>query len=301
MSFESKISWPDDSKLVLAPLFLLESWPEDLGMAGSLNRGSDRSIPNNAVFKKDLSVIRDRWYGETVGIYRVLNILKNFSVQSTFFLNGRIASRNTQLVKLMKEAGHEVATETYDHTYSFMKNYEEEKADIHRSIEEIRSSINERPVGYLSPGLKPTFNTPSILVEEKFRYWVDLDDDEWPYWMQTGKGRILVIPNMRYLNDYSTFSESARTPEDLFKIWKDTFDYLYDESGEGDGRLMLWDNHIFITGRPNRSAYLAKFIKYVLEHKGTKFSRADQVANWCYEGNMKLMERIWDESSISPP
>ena len=301
MSFTSKISLPEDNKLVLAPLFLLESWPEDLGMAGSLNRGSDRPIPDAAPFKKDLSVIRDRWYGENVGIYRILNILKQFSVQSTFFLNGRIASRNRVLVEQIKNGGHEVATETFDHTYSFMKNYAEEKEDIRKSVDEITSAIGERPVGYLSPGLKPTFNTPNILVEERFRYWVDLDDDEWPYWMKVNAGKILVIPNMRYLNDYSTFSESARTPEELFKIWKDTFDYMYEEADKGDGRLILWDNHVFIAGRPNRSVYLSRFMKYVGEHKFVSFSRADRLADWCYEGNVKLLERTWDKSAISPP
>lgn len=301
MSFTTKISWPNDGKVVLATLFLLESWPEDLGMAGSLNRGSDRPIPSNAAYRRDLSVVRDRWFGETVGIYRVLNILKSHSVDATFFLNGRIATRNPNLVKQITEAGHEIATETYDHTYSFMKELEEEKADVRKSVDAIAGANGVKPVGYLSPGLKPTFNTPGILVEEKFRYWVDFDDDEWPYWMKVQNGRILVIPNMRYLNDYSTFSEAARTPESLFKIWKDTFDYLYEEASVGDGRLMLWDNHVFISGRPNRATYLSKFLKYVHEHKGATFTRADKLADFLHSDKVKLIERPWNESATLPP
>lgn len=301
MLIDTNIKWPNNAKIAIAPLFLLESWPEDLGVAGSLNRGSDRPIPPSAHFKKDLSVIRDRWFGETVGIYRLLDILNKHSVKSTFFINGRIADRNGELIKLIHENGHEIATESYDHSYSFMKTPVEEKNDIIKSVKAIEKSIGTTPKGYLSPGLKPTFDTPRHLTETDFHYWVDFDDDEVPYWLITESGRVLVIPNMRYLNDYSTFSEAARTPENLFKIWKETFDFLYEEGSPENGKLMLWDNHVFISGRPNRSIYLAKFLDYVNQHDDVWVAKADEIYQWWNKNYKDYRVKKWDESYLSPP
>lgn len=301
MTHSESVSWPNDSRMVVSPMVLLESWPDDLGTSKSLNRGSDRPIPDDAVYKKDLSVVRDRWFGERVGIPRLLEIFSKLSVQTTFVVNGRIVERNPLLAKEILKGGHELAAETYDHTYSFMKTAEEERRDIRKSVEIFREKLQIRPVGFLSPGLKPTIHTPEILAKEGFQYWVELDDDEFPCWLNANGQRMLSIPNMRYLNDYSTFSERGRTPEELYKIWLDTFDYLYDESDVGDGRMMLWDNHAFIAGRPNRSHYLVKFLKYIQEKEGVMTSTAKGIADWWTEKYNNRPTEEWNEPSTVPP
>ena len=144
---------------------------------------SESHFQNQPVFKKDILTISDRQFGERVGIYRLLDIFEKHGIKTTVFLNGRTVERLPELCKEIDKIGHELASESYIHDYSYMKTLEEEKLDLHRNVQAFKNIIGKPPLGYLSMGERPSENTPQLASEEGYTYWVDPqhEDSRTPY------------------------------------------------------------------------------------------------------------------------
>ena len=199
------IKWPNDALLLISPTLAFETWPKNLGMPGSLNVGIGKPLPKSARFKKDILTISDRQFGERVGIYRLLDIFEKHGIKTTVFLNGRTVERLPELCKEIDKIGHELASESYIHDYSYMKTLEEEKLDLHRNVQAFKNIIGKPPLGYFSMGERPSENTPQLAFDEGYTYWVDPRRRSSAYTLQVDSGELTVIPYIRYLNDYATF------------------------------------------------------------------------------------------------
>lgn len=286
------VKWPNDARLLILPCVAFETWPEDLGRRGSLNRSMGSSIPLSAVFKKDVRTISDRQYGEHVGIYRLLDLFEKHQVKTTFFLNGRTVERLPDLIKEIDGAGHESASESYVHDYSFMKTADEERADLKKTVQAFKTVVGKHPSGYLSMGERPSSNSPQIAADEGYVYWVDPQHEELPYTLEVGEKELTVVPYTQFLNDYNTYLESGRTPRQLLEIWKDTFNYMYGEA-ETNPNLMMWGLHPFLIGRPHRAKVLDEFFEYVKGFPHVEFARAIDVVNWWRTNYRKSHVERW--------
>lgn len=273
------IRWPNGARLAIVPCVAFETWPEDLGMAGSLQNQNRRPIPRDALFNKDLAVITDREYGERVGIYRMLDIFDRQGIRTTFFFNGINAERFPELTRQIDAAGHEVATENWIHDYSYTKTREQEDADQKRTVETVRRVIGKPPLGYLSTGVRPSLNTPELLVQNGYRYWMDLQHEELPYVLKVGDGRLVVMAYTVLLNDYTTHGAADRTPRQLGEVWRDAVLYLHRES-ERYPNMLAWGLHPFLSGRPYRAAVLEEFLAWAKRLPGVWFARTRDIAEW---------------------
>ena len=273
------IKWPENARIAVVVAVPFETWPEDLGMRNSLNRSSRRPYPPGAQSEKDIHVISDRQYGERWGVYRLLDLFRRHDIQTTFFPNGITMEKFPDIAEEISAGGHEVASENYIHDYSFMKTYEEEKADLRRTVEAIERVVGERPRGYLSTGIQPSENTATIVAEEGYTYWVDPQHEDIPYTLKVADRELAVLQYYFALNDYATFASEALTPRQMLQMRKDCFDYMYRE-GETNPTMMMWGNHPFISGRPHNAAALEEFIKYAKGHQGVWFTRCIDIARW---------------------
>ncbi|HXG36595.1 MAG TPA: polysaccharide deacetylase family protein [Dehalococcoidia bacterium] len=283
MPRRSPIQWPNNARIAITPAVAFEIWPDDIGTAPSLNRSHRAPLPGNARFNKDLSVITDRQYGERVGVYRMLDVFASEGVNTTFFINGMTAEVHPDTTREIKAAGHEIATESYIHDYNYMKDREQERIDLEKTVEAVRKATGEAPQGFLSMGIQPTENTPELVAEIGYLYWADLQHDELPYTLRVNGRNLAALSYAFPLNDYTSYSEMSRSPRELFQIWKDTFDWLYEEGERGAPKMMLWGLHPFLTGRPFRAVLLREFIRYAKGHPGVWFARCIDVANWWLE------------------
>jgi allantoinase len=296
------IRWPDNARIAVVPAVPFETWPEDIGMRNSLNRSSRRPYPPTAKSEKDLHVISDRQYGERWGVYRMLDMFRRHGIKTTFFPNGITMEKFPDIAQEIIADGHEVASESYIHGYSFMKTYEEEKADLRRTVEAIQRVVGERPRGYLSTGVQPSENTASIIAEEGYLYWVDPQHEDIPYTLKVNGRELVVLQYYAALNDYSTFGAEGRTPRQMLQMRKDYFDYLYRE-GETNPGLMMWGNHPFISGRPHSMLALEEFIKHAEGHRGVWFARCIDIVRWCLENYKDQHLEVWPNClrMVDPP
>ena len=89
----------------------------------------------------------------------ILDILEEYDVRATFFVIGKNAEANPELVKRELEEGHEVECHTYSHSYLQHLSYNEAKCEIERNESVLEGfgaspSLIRPPGGIISDSLK---------------------------------------------------------------------------------------------------------------------------------------------------
>ena len=101
----------------------------------------------------DLPVVEWKNYESRVvqSTRKILSILKERNTKATFFVLGSVARSHPELVKSIKNDGHEVASHGYYHTPVTRQNPEEFEEDLCLSLEVLEDIIREPILGYRAP------------------------------------------------------------------------------------------------------------------------------------------------------
>jgi polysaccharide deacetylase family protein (PEP-CTERM system associated) len=108
-----------------------------------------------------------------VGMGRLLDLLASTGRVATFFFLGWIAERHPVLVRRTAEAGHEIATHTYDHRPVYRLKPEEFRESLRRSIGILTGATGEEVVSHRAPEFSLRRSERwmwDILAEEGIRY-----------------------------------------------------------------------------------------------------------------------------------
>ena len=105
--------------------------------------------------------------------HRLLDLFEKHEVKATFFFLGWIAERHADLVRVVHESGHEVASHGYDHRQITTMSKEEFRRDLRRSKEILEGITGQKLLGYRAPSFSVTRATIwalEILSQEDFAY-----------------------------------------------------------------------------------------------------------------------------------
>jgi len=84
-------------------------------------------------------------------IPEILNILNEKKVKATFFIEGRWAKENTNLVKMIDEQGHAIGNHAYNHPDMARLSYEENSNQITQTNNVIEAIIGKTPKWFAPP------------------------------------------------------------------------------------------------------------------------------------------------------
>jgi polysaccharide deacetylase family protein (PEP-CTERM system associated) len=104
---------------------------------------------------------------------RLLDLCDRHQVKGTFFVLGWVAERWPQLVRDIRDAGHELGTHGQDHRRVTTLTPREFRADVRRSKQTIEDAAGVEVIGYRAPNysiVRETLWAVDVLVEEGFRY-----------------------------------------------------------------------------------------------------------------------------------
>jgi allantoinase len=272
--------WPGDARLALQLVMNYEEGGELSVLHGD---DSAESFLHEVVGTPPLKAARALTvesvyeYGSRAGFWRLMRIFAERDIKITVYAVGMALERNPEAAAAIVAAGHEVASHAWRWIDYQLVSEEEERAHMRLAVDSLTKVTGSRPLGWYTGRVSP--NTRRLVVEEGgFLYDSDAYNDDLPYWVVVSGKRHLVIPYTFDNNDmkFGT-AQGFNTGDDFWRYLKDAFDVFYAE-GATAPKMMSVGLHMRLTGRPGRSAALARFLDYVLEHDRVWICRRIDIA-----------------------
>lgn len=93
-------------------------------------------------------------------VNRILGLLSENNVKATFFCLGWIAERYPDVIKLIDDMGHEVASHSYAHQLITSQSFKNAEQDVRKSVEALENICGKKIKAYRAPGFSLTRKTP---------------------------------------------------------------------------------------------------------------------------------------------
>lgn len=223
-------------------------------------------------------------YGPKTAVPRILRLLDEYDIRSTFFIPGWVAERYGKMCEEIMKNGHEIGHHGYLHEWPNRTEPEEERNSFARGLEILERVTGRKPLGYRSPGWEFSNITLSLLIEHGLKYSSNMMDSDVPYeHVLEDRGTGLVeLPVSWVLDDAAFFMFGLNTSgyaiqnaRQVLEIWIDEFEGLHNESQHNIYTLTM---HPQIIGRPSRMAILEKLIAYIREKSNVVFATGAEAA-----------------------
>ncbi len=243
-------------------------WPEGrrAGFALTFDVDAESAIlAAGAHYASRLTTMSHQAYGPKVGVPRILRLLERHGVRSTFFVPGLTADRYPHVVEAIAAGGHEIGHHSYSHTELHRLDEAGERRELERGLESLERILGRRPDGYRAPMWELNERTPALLVEYGFRFDSSLMDDDRPYLLDTGNGRLAELPVHWMLDDWEQYAYlpepsigvNIESPAKTLDLWRSELDALADEGG-----LFVHTSHPFLSGRASRIRVLDQLLEH---------------------------------------
>ncbi len=217
-------------------------------------------------------------YGMRVGFWRLLEAFEKRHLKASTAINARVC----------KGAGEPVAAAMRDAGWGFMGHgyhqqalhlVENQKDNIQKSFDTLRSYTGTAPKGWLGPGLHQTLDTLDYLAEVGFKFVTDFPMDEQPVTMQTASEPVVALPYTLEMSDLPMMVVHQHESRVWYERAVDQFDRLYEE-GAVQPRVMSMSIHPYIMGVPHRIKYFEAAYDYMLAHDQVWFTTAEEIYDW---------------------
>ena len=265
------------------------SWPKGVRAAACFTFDLDAESP--VLFEHPeaaawLDVMSHQAYGPRTGVPRLLRILDRAGIRATFFVPGYSAERWPEVVRSVRDAGHEIACHGYLHEGArSAPDAETEERRLLRALAALDSVGVPRPVGYRAPMWELSYRLPELLVRHGFRYDSGLMDADHPYLLassgEADAPTLVELPAHWSLDDWEPYnylpgitgSGVIADPADVAARWGRELDALVAEGG-----LFMLTNHPFVSGRASRAAQLERLIERAKGLDGVWIATAGEIA-----------------------
>jgi len=81
-------------------------------------------------------------------INEILKMLEGYDIKATFFIVGLVAQKYPDLVRKIKDQGHEIGSHGYSHNLIYELSKEQFKDEVKRSIDILEEIIKDKVIGY---------------------------------------------------------------------------------------------------------------------------------------------------------
>lgn len=273
--------WPNEARLALQFVLNYEEGGENCILHGD---AASEAFLSEIIGAQPLLGVRNLnmesmyEYGSRAGFWRLHRLFTQRQLPLTVYAVAMALARNPEAAAAMVEADWEIASHGYrwiDYQYI---GEDTEREHIQAAIDIHTQVTGSRPLGLYQGRVSP--NTRRLIVEAGgFLYDADSYADDLPYWNTDYGHPHLVIPYTLDNNDmrFAT-AQGFNSGDQFFTYLKDAFDTLYAE-GEFAPKMMSVGLHCRLSGRPGRTAALARFLDYLQSFDDVWICRRDAIAH----------------------
>ncbi|MPZ88714.1 MAG: polysaccharide deacetylase family protein [Nitriliruptorales bacterium] len=221
-------------------------------------------------------------------IPRILGLLERSDARATFCIPGHTVYAYPDLVRRIRDAGHELGHHGWVHENPQKFDRDGERRNLERGFEAFDKVVGVRPRGYRSPAWDFSENTVDLLLEFGFDYDSScMGSDVYPYYLRQGDKvsptepyvfgeptNLVEVPVTWGLDDFPPFefvwgtNPGLTSPSDIEEIWRGDFDYAYEHS---PGSVYALTMHPQVIGRGHRMLMLERLVNHIGDHDGTVF------------------------------
>ena len=246
-------------------------WPDGHRAAAILGfdmDAEDVALTVDSASRHRLSAMSHQAYGPVTGVPRILDLLERYDVRATFFCPGYTAERYPDVLRRVRDAGHEIAHHGYMHEAMAGMSRSQESDVLDRGLEALERVAGVRPVGYRAPMWETTYATAELLLDRGFLYDSSLMDCDLPYELaeRPGEGArsIVEIPVSWALDDWEQFAfvpdlfgpGVIEDPRKSLAMWTDELTEAHRHQS-----CFTLTVHPFLTGRLGRLRALEALIE----------------------------------------
>jgi peptidoglycan/xylan/chitin deacetylase (PgdA/CDA1 family) len=233
-----------------------------------------------------------------VAVPRILELLDRHNVPATFFVPGHTALAYPELVREIRDRGHELGHHGFVHEGLSRLDRATEEQHLVRGLEALDEVAGVRPAGYRAPGVDVSVNTVELLLEHGFRYDASFSATDFePFYLRTGdrfppdgpyefgeRVDLVGIPFAWHLSDFQYFEFAGGAlvrqdpPSTVYEIWDGELRWGH---ANVPGGVFVLTMHPQAIGRGPRLAIVDRLIETAKGLDGATFERlGDYAERW---------------------
>lgn len=216
-------------------------------------------------------------YGMRAGLPRLINAIQSRGLPASTSFNAGVIQAYPRAAQAMHEAGwefigHGVHQKALNHS-------EGEEVLIATSLDMIQAFTGKRPKGWLSPGLRESYDTPEFLKKQGIDYVFDWVVDDVPHWMQTKEGPLLALPYNLEINDSIIYAVEKHQSNEMYQRLANTLS-LFKRECVIQPRVLTLGLHPHLIGVPHRFESFEKMLDLLIATPEVCFVKGEQLAQW---------------------
>ena len=221
-------------------------------------------------------------YGMRCGMPRIFEALAERGLPASTACNAGVIDAYPQAAEAMRQAkwefiGHGMHQKSLNHALD--DKQADEGALIKACLDKIADFTGERPRGWLSPGLRETYDTPDILKACGLDYVCDWVIDDLPDWMTTKHGPLIAMPYNLEINDSIIYAVEKHSSPEMYQRLVDTV-AAFERELQRQPRVLALGLHPHLISVPHRIGYLHKMLDLLLARDDVIFVQGRQIADW---------------------
>ncbi|MBM3356514.1 MAG: polysaccharide deacetylase [Betaproteobacteria bacterium] len=220
-------------------------------------------------------------FGPRAGAPRLLGLLKDHGIRSTWFIPGHTIETFPAACEQVCAAGHEIAHHGWTHRPPASLTREEEERELVRGNEAIRKLTGRAARGYRSPSWDLSPHSVELMLEHGFSYDSSLmGDDYTPYYARQGDAIELEAParfgpetalvempihwatddapHFEFVRTETTVRQGLMNASAVLENWVDEFLYMRKAVEWG---VLTYTFHPFVIGRGHRMMMLERLVR----------------------------------------
>ena len=230
----------------------------------------------------DVGAYGVRDYGNRVGFWRMMPLLKRLGIPATLSLNVAVYELFPEIRDYCEAERYDVMCHGHFNTdRMFTLDAAGQRDYIDGCQAKFEGITGRRFAGWFSPANTANLETPSAAADCGLDYIVDFFHDDQPTFL--ADGRIVSLPYTMDLNDGWNFRYAVEA-DDFARATLDQFERLYAEGGDHP-RVMSLPLHPYVFGQPHRIAALERLLDTILSRDGVWLASGREIAAWARESH----------------
>lgn len=236
---------------------------------------------------------------DAIAVPRLLKLFAAHDIRTTFFVPGHTALAYPDMLRAIRDGGHEIGHHGWVHENAGTQSAEEQRTIFLRGLDALEQVTGVLPVGYRAAGVGADFGTTTVDLLREFEFQYDSScsgSDFSAYYLRHGDRwsktdayvfgtpvDIVEIPVAYALDDWQLFefrggwTARQASPREVGEMWRQEFDYAYAECPGGIYDVTL---HPTAIGRGPRITMVDELLRHMREGDVCFEPLADYARRW---------------------